>query len=123
MSWFRSPFHRRPTEEELLNEGLGLAMDWGESWLSPINGRLRERHRHLKADELDRLNVAAQGAMRLAHETVHTLLRSGLPNASIEALAPVMKSRYPWVDEENLARLLKHGIYYAAKVGGHARDT
>lgn len=123
MSWFRRLARRRPTSDELLNEGLELAMDWGESWLSPINGRLHALHPYLGVDELEEFNVACQGAMRLAHETVHALLHSGSKSLSVETLAPIVRDRYPWVRQENLGRLLNQGVYYAAKVGGHARET
>ena len=72
-SWFRQLFHPRPTRAELLNEGLGLAMNWGENWFSPVNGRLRERHPHLSAGELDQLDVTCQSAMRFAYDTAYSL--------------------------------------------------
>jgi hypothetical protein len=123
VSWLRRLRSRRPSNDELLNEGLGLAMDWGESWLSPINARLHDLHPYLGAVELENCNTACQGAMRLAYETVHGLLRDGSMVPSLETLAPVVRARHPWVNEENLVRLLTQGVYYAAKVGGHWPKT
>ena len=122
VSWLERFTRRRPSREELLNEGLALAMDWGESWLSPIQSRLRKLHPFLAGDELDAYNAACQGAMRLAHETVHSQLRTGTANPSLAALSSTVRAAYPWVSEENLERLLKQGLYYAAKVGGHGRE-
>jgi hypothetical protein len=123
VSWIRRLSLRRPSSDELLNEGLGLAMDWGESWLSPINARLHKLHPYLGTGELEDCNAACQGAMRLAYEAVHGLLREGGASATCESLAPIVRAQYPWVDEENLSRLLKQGIYYAAKMGGHGREA
>jgi hypothetical protein len=123
VSWIQRLIHRGPSNEELLNEGLGLAMDWGESWLSPINARLRKLHPYLGAGELEECNAACQGAMRLAYETVHILLRGGSTSPSPEALAPIVRARYPWVNEENLVRMLQQGVYYASKMGGHGPEA
>ena len=120
LPWFRRLTRRRPTSDELLNEGLELAMDWGGDWLSPINGRLHALHPYLGANELEESNVACQGAMRLAYETVHALLHGGSKSLAVETLAPIVRDRYPWVSQENLVRLLNQGVYYAAKMGGHA---
>ena len=121
--WFRSLFHRRPSKDELLNEGLGLAMNWGESWLSPVNARLHKLHPYLGAAELEESNAACQGAMRVAYEAVHVLLLDGLTNPTAQALAPFVRAQYPWVNDENLLRLLRQGTYYAAKMGGHGREA
>ena len=89
-SWLQRLTRRRATPDALLNEGLGLAMDWGENWLSPINVRLRKLHPYLSFDE---------------------------------SLAPIVRGKYSWVDQENLRRLLNQGVYFAAKVGGRAREA
>jgi hypothetical protein len=123
LSWIRTLVRRRPSNDELLNEGLELAMDWGESWLAPINARLHKLHPFLGADRLEECNAACQGAMRLAYETVHVLLCEASAGPSMEALGEVMRVPYPWVNDHNLARLLRQGTYYAAKVGGHRRDV
>ena len=119
----RKLFHRRPSDDELLNEGLGLAMDWGDSWLSPINARLHKLHPYLGAAELEELNAACQGAMQLAYEAVHASVHGGAPGLSPESLAPIVRGRYPWVGDENVVRLLRQGVYYAAKMGSHGRGV
>jgi hypothetical protein len=123
LSWFQRLFHRRPAKDELLNEGLALAMNWGENWLSPINGRLRERYPHLSEVELEQINSICQSAMRFASEIALTLLRNGPEQLSLARFGPIVKGRYEWVNQENLARLVNQGVYYAAKMGGHAREA
>ena len=123
LSWIRGLGHRRPSSDALLNEGLALAMDWGDNWLSPIQARLHKLHPSLSAAELEECNATCQSAMHLAYEAVHASIRDGSSAVSLEALASIVRARHPWVDDENLARLLRQGIYYAAKVGGHARGT
>lgn len=115
---------RRPraSPDALLNEGLELAMDWGSEWLSPINSRLLKLHPYLSAGELEELNSTCQGATQLARETIHRALKDSATTPSVAVLSPAIHRRYPWVDQRNLERLLRHGVYYAAKAGGHARD-
>ena len=98
-------------------------MDWGESWLSPINARLHKLYPYLGVAELEESNAACQGALRVAYEAVHTMLLHGSKNPTAQALAPVVRAQYPWVSDENILRLLRQGTYYAAKTGGHEREA
>lgn len=97
-------------------------MDWGDDWLAPIHARLRERHADLNPAELDALNETCQSAMRLGHEIVYARLQSGAEPPSVETFAVIVRSDHPWVDRDNLARLLNQSVYYAAKTGAYARD-
>jgi hypothetical protein len=123
MSWLQKLFRRRTEPDALLNEGLALAMDWGDNWLAPINARLHERHRYLTTEELAVLNATCQGAMRLGHETAYARLRGGAEPVSLESFSAAVREKYPWVSQENLSRLLNQSLYYAAKTGGHGRDA
>lgn len=40
-------------DREILNAGLDLAMEFGPSWMQPIQGRLASRYPHLSTTELD----------------------------------------------------------------------
>ena len=122
MDWLRKLFRRRAPREALLNEGLTLAMDWGEDWLSPIDNRLRERHPYLRADELANINDECQHVMRWGHELVHVRLQDA-KGVDADDFARRVSERHPWIDQENMARLLTQSTYYAAKTGGYARDT
>ncbi len=123
MKWPGKLFHRRASREALLNEGLALAMDWGDDWLSPINARLHERHRYLGADELAALNSECQGAMRCGHEIAHARLQTDNRPVDIETFARLVRERHSWVSQENATRLLNQSVYYAAKTGRHARGA
>ena len=122
MSWLGRLIPKRGlTPAALRNEGLDLAMDWGEQWLSPIQARLRERHPSLSAAELDAIDDDCRGAMRLGHETVHAFVRDGTPALTPESLLPIVRAKYPWISDENAQRLFQQSLYYATKAGGPAR--
>jgi hypothetical protein len=111
----------RPAREVLLNEALELAMDWGESWLAPIQERLRQQRRYLRREELDELNAACQEAMKLGHETAYALVRSRGKHATQDEFLAIVLARHPWLTAENSARLFKQSMYYAWKTGGPPR--
>jgi hypothetical protein len=107
----------------VLNDGLALAMDWGEGWLAPIQDRLRERHPSLTKAELDGFDADCREAMRFGHETVHALVRQSGKNVDPEAFAASLGARYPWASAENTTRLFNQGLYYAWKTGGPANGS
>lgn len=115
---FSAATGRRPEPDALLNEGLALAMDWGENWLAPIQGRLRQAHAHLQPPELDDLNASCQQAMKFGHETVHALVLKNGTNVSQDEFTALFLARYPWASAESTARLFSQSIYYAWKSGG-----
>lgn len=123
LHWVRRLFSRTPSRAELLNEGVALAMNWGEDWLAPINRRLAERHPQLSDSELEELDQTCRQAMTFALETAHAMLHGGTERPSSEAFAPVLHARYPWLNQENVARMLNQGLYYAAKMGGHGHTA
>ena len=53
--------------------------------------------------------------MRYGHQTVYALAEANGNNARREDFDAAMRSRYPWVDAGNLARLFSQGMYYAWK--------
>jgi len=125
-SWLRSlgVRSRAPVERDaVLNDGLALAMDWGEEWLAPIQSRLARQHPHLTRSELDELNSICQAAMHFAQETVHTMVGQSGDNVSPDEFAAVFLARYPWVSSDNTNRLFKQGLYYAWKTGGPVGGT
>lgn len=123
MSWLAKLLQRRTDAGTVRNDGLALAMDWGESWLSPIQGRLRQQYGYLGPAELDEINSDCQGAMRLAHETVYGWVRDGANNMAAEGLEAVLRAKYPWISPANIHRLFNQSLYYATKAGGPARSA
>lgn len=112
----------KPTREALLNEGLDLAMDWGEDWLAPIQGRLAKRHPDLRRDQLDELDTVCQEAMRFGHETAYDLVRMQGKDATQDVFVPLVIARYSWLTSETAARLFNMSMYYAWKTGGPLQD-
>jgi hypothetical protein len=108
----------KPGREALLNDGLALSMDWGESWLAPIQARLLEQHPRLQRTELDELDAACREAMRFGHEAVHDLVRRKGSEVTPADFSVVFLARNPWASPENVARLFNQGLYYAWKTGG-----
>jgi len=111
----------KPTREALLNDGLELAMDWGENWLAPIQERLHRRHPHLQVEELDELNAASQEAMKFGHETAYQLVRAKGKNIDEGEFLQLVLVRYAWLSAENKGRLFRQSMYYAWKAGGSVR--
>jgi hypothetical protein len=112
----------KPTREALLNEGLDLAMDWGEDWLAPIQGRLAKRHPDLRRDQLDELDAVCQEAMRFGHETAYDLVRRQGKGATQDTFVPLVIARYSWITSETADRLFNMSMYYAWKTGGPLQD-
>ncbi len=123
--WLRrlrfSSARAKPPRDVLLNDGLELAMNWGESWLAPIQERLRLMHPRLGAAELDELNQACQAAMKFGHETAYELVQTHGAEADALGFGSTVRGRYPWISEENLMRLFRQSLYYVWKAGGPAR--
>jgi hypothetical protein len=121
--WLARLLGPRIDPKQVRNDGLGLAMDWGDEWLSPIQARLGQRYPALAAPELDQINEECQAAMRLGHETVYAFVRDGTPAPSPQSLEPILRAAYPWVDDDNVRRLFTQSLYYATKAGGPARKA
>lgn len=99
----------------LLNEGLALAMAWGQDWLMPIQTRLRQRHPALSEQELDEINAFCQTAMKFGHAEALNQAPDQPDDAKKAAFSIAVKARYPWINDENLSQLYSQGMYYAMK--------
>lgn len=101
--------------DELLNEGLSLAMEWGKNWLQPIQERLQRRHLELSKEELDELNDKAQAAMKFGHNLVYESVERDGKAIADQDFAREVQVRYPWVHEKNIRHMYSQGRYYAWK--------
>jgi len=106
------------TRNASLNEGLHLAMEWGEDWLKPIQKRLSKSHPALSEDELNEINTVCQAAMRFGHSAVYELALKSGKDTKQEEFEATMLARYPWVSSNNLSHLFSQGMYYAWKDSG-----
>ena len=120
---FGKSSRQRSAREVLLNEGLELAMDWGENWLAPVQDRLLQRHAYLQREELDELNATCQQAMSFGHETVYEMVREKGKNISQDEFVPLVLAKHPWLNAENTTRLFNQSMYYAWKTGGPPRGA
>lgn len=109
-----------PAREILLNQGLSLAMQWGDDWLKPIQGRLARRFPVLSRDQLDEINFTCQAVMKFGHAAVYDLAEKFGKDTKREEFVRVMSVAYPWINEENLSQLFSQGMYYAWKDLGFA---
>jgi len=116
--WFRRSAVARNLageQEALLNEGLALAMEWGQDWGKPIQERLHIRHPHLTPIQLDDLNAKCRDAMFFGHGVVWD---TGVRHASEETFSRIFKARFPWADDRNISALFNQSMYYTWKDNG-----
>ena len=118
--WWGRFTGRRPSRLTLLNDGLDLAMDWGESWLAPIQPRLHKKYPWLEVHELEELNHTCRAAMNFGHELVYELRERRGGHIGMEDFSPLLLARFSWVDPGNVSRLFGQSTYYAWKSLGPA---
>lgn len=111
-------------EEKILNKGLEFALEFGHNWLQPIQSRLSDKFPDLKSDELNNYDSVCRTAMKQGHDYVYkTLEITTRENKKIkekqmaEELKSFLHKEYPWIDSDNLKRILTQGYYYAGKDG------
>lgn len=115
---------QNPPENEILNSGLGFAMEFGENWLQPIHQRLLSKYDFLTKKQLDEYNSKCTEVMKIGQNFIYkTLVEVSENQVTIEEnhlkeiLKSFMLSDYPWIDDKNLSRLFNQGCYYAYKDG------
>lgn len=109
----------------ILNDGLHLAIESGEHWLTPIHARLADRHPGLTAAELDRYDAACRAAMNFGHHATDVCLtkvskRHGWQDLDdietalvFSAFGEHVHRRHPWISTENMGRLFAQGMRIA----------
>ncbi len=105
-------------QDQILNAGLALAMEFGKNWLQPIQSRLAESFPDLSSHELDEYNSICKSAMEFGNQSISIAIikREGQELNYKEWEAAVLNS-YPWINRENLAQLFSQAMYYAWKDG------
>ena len=105
-------------DQRILNDGLALAMAWGEDWLTPIQARLARGHPGLSSDDLDRYDRECRAAMDRGHDLVRKLAtRDGLKPSSemFDRFRAEAIRRDPWISAGNVSHLYSQGCYYMMK--------
>lgn len=104
-------------DDALRNHALHLAQEWGEHWLEPIQTRLGTAYPDLTPPELDHYNALAQEAMKAGYDLVYSMAKAYGATLDPQRWQVAYTARFPWVNQENLARLFSIGRYYAWKDG------
>lgn len=104
-------------DPSILNDGLELAMEFGEHWLEPVQERLGLLYPTLSATALNGYDERCREAMNAGHRVVAEVLAElGEFHEGAHALfAERLLARYSWVSTSNLSRLFSQGCYYAMK--------
>ena len=102
-------------EEDILNAGLNLAMEFGQNWLQPIQERLAKKYPKLNSTKLDEYNDVCQSAMKLGHDSMFKLSENNDVETRVEELAEIVREQYPWVTDKNISKLYSQGMYYSMK--------
>jgi hypothetical protein len=112
------------TEEKILNGGLEFALEFGPNWLQPIQSRLSKKFPDLQTDELDKYGTICRTAMKDGHDFIYKTLETAADEKRkikekdvSDKLKLFLHAKYPWIDSENLKRILSQGYYYAWKDG------
>jgi len=92
----------------IANKALELAMAWGADWLKPTQARLRVLFPTLSDKQLDEYDAIAQAAMTFGFNHMYAS-----PNSERAQCAHVVRARFPWVSDENVAHIHSQGSYYA----------
>jgi hypothetical protein len=102
-------------DSEILNAGVDLAMEFGPSWMQPIQGRLAGLYPHLTPEELDAYEAACRAAMFWAQQQVpeHWNAVGGDEAEAFRRFKPHVLTAHPWISGKNLKRLWTQGRYYA----------
>lgn len=107
------------SRDAILNAGLLLALEWGESFGKPIHERLAARYRELTPEQLDELDRICRAAKDFGIGTFERMaMQSGrVDGVDQGAFVREVRERYPWIDDAGLARIRQQGQYYAWRDG------
>jgi hypothetical protein len=104
-------------DNDILNQGLALALEWGQSWLEPIQKRLGRIYPHLTTEELDSYNKLCKEVADYGNDLIYELDEDPFKNNEkcFHLWKTAMLDKYPWINEENLSRSFSQSCYYAMK--------
>ena len=112
------------TRDEISNISVDLALAWGQDWLKPIQSRLTAKVDSLSSSDLDEYNALSQEVLKVGFGFISTTLEDVCDRrATIKetyfksALINEMISKFPWLSNDNLKRILSQGLYYSWKDG------
>ena len=113
-----------PLEEDILNQGLYMAMEFGGNWLQPVDVRLKLKFNHLSDNRVSAYDVICRKALDQGHSFVMTslvkLAEEGKTVGGAEfkdQFDNYIKAGFVWINKANLEQLYSQGVYYAWKEG------
>ena len=112
------------TRDDISNLSVDLALAWGQDWLKPIQSRLAAKVDSLSSSDLDEYNDLSQEVLKVGFGFISTTLedvcdrRATIKETDLKsALINEMSSKFPWLSNDNLKRILSQGLYYSWKDG------
>ncbi len=111
-------------DEEILNAGLHLALEFGPDLNQPVNGRLNQKFTTISDQDLSKINVLCYQIRDEGHQFIYKTLealankRQTISAFELEfQLSAYLLSKYLWINADNMARIQSQGCYYAYKDG------
>ncbi len=104
--------------DEILNDGLNLSMEFGENWLTDIDDRLGAKYSKLTKSELRSCDQLCRKINKIAHDFIRkNAIKNGESISFIDfaKFEEFMKLKYEWIDKANLSKLYSQSCYYALK--------
>lgn len=102
----------------ILNSGLNFSMEFGKNWLIEINDRLLGVYPKLSESELFACDKLCKKVNKFAHDYVSknpVKTKNEIKLIEFSEFANFVKTKYNWINEENLVKLYSQSCYYAMK--------
>lgn len=77
--------------EAILNSGLDYAMDFGKSWLLPLQERLKNKYKFLTEKSLNKYDLLCREAMNYGHNFIQQTLLKSHNNLKIKNIGEFVK--------------------------------
>ena len=97
-------------DEEIFNDAVAMALEWGENFGKPIQARLMQKHPQLTNEQADDYDRVAREVKSFAFNEFERLY---LKQISAPQAFATIRQRYPLLNDENLSHLHSQGQYYA----------
>tara|TARA_R110000868_G_scaffold196385_1_gene442266 strand:- start:809 stop:1198 length:390 start_codon:yes stop_codon:yes gene_type:complete len=104
-------------DDNVLNFGLSLAMEFGSNWQKPTQCRLKQKYPCFTNMELNIIDKICRDAMSFSHNTIYALVESKGKDFDKENTIKTIRDKYPWIDSKNINHLMSQGLYYSYKDG------
>jgi hypothetical protein len=112
------------SKEAILNEGMQIAMEFGENWLQPIGQRLKSEFDHISDSEA----IEYDNLCRNARDEAHNFMLEALGKLADEhrtimnqefklQFDSYINNYFDWMNKANIKKLYSQGMYYAYKEG------